>query len=465
MPNPQSPIPNPTFHAGAAQVEITPVFGTVINGDFIRHYVQAIHDPLYAKALVLSDGRTTLALVVVDICAMGKEFLGDVKEKIFARTGIASNHVLISSTHTHASGAIENLLMVEADLSYRKKLPGPIVEAVIKAKANLSPAKIAFGSADAPEHVVCRRFYMKDGYVPKNPVTGGADQVKTNPFNDETHIDRRVSRMDTEVSFMAVRGLDDQWISIVGNYSMHYVGDWKNGTVTADYFGVFSRAIKDNVGAGDQFVGMMTNGTSGEANIWDFLDPDRYPKAHFAKSEVIGTDLAAKVASALAHSPWDSSPRLDVLYKEVPVGLRKPSSEEVEEARAIVAAADYENISTIDYDALRQIYAREQLLLNEYPDSKLSPVHAMRVGAGVIGGLGGEFFAETGLSLKEQSPAKHYFTVCFANDYVGYVPPAHEIEKGGYETWRCRTSHFAVNAEQLIRKELAAMVNELWRLP
>lgn len=451
------------FQAGAAQVDITPNFGTVINGDFIPHYVQAIHDPLYAKALVMYDGETTLVLVVVDICAMGKEFLDDVKSRIFERTGIASQSILISSTHTHASGAIENLLMVEADLSYRKKLPALILEAVIKAKANLRRAKIAFGSADAPEHVVCRRFYMKDGYVPRNPVTGGADRVKTNPFNDEKQIDRRVSQMDTEVAFMAVRGLDDEWISIVGNYSMHYVGDWKNGTITGDYFAVFSRVIKDKIGAGNSFVGMMTNGTSGEANIWDFLDPDRYPKQHFAKSELIGSDLAAKVATALADTRWDASPRLDVLYKEVSVGLRKPSPEDLETAREIVATADYENISTIDYETLRQIYAREQVLLSEYPDSKLSPVHAMRIGAGLIGGLGGEFFAETGLSLKKESPAEHYFTICFANDYVGYVPPAHEIEKGGYETWRCRTSHFAEDAEALIRKQLAAMLNKLWR--
>jgi neutral ceramidase len=447
------------FQAGAAQVDITPPLGTVINGDFIPHHAHTIHDPLYAKALVMSGASTTLVLVIVDICAMRKTLIDEVKAQIRERSGIDPANILISATHTHASGSVESLLMVEADLAYRKKLPGLIVDAVLKAQHNLRPAKVGFGSADAPEHVVCRRFYMKEGYIARNPVTGGTDTVKTNPFGDEKQIDRRVSRMDTEVAFIAVRGLDDQWISILGNYCMHYAGDWENGTITADYFGVFSRRIKEKINAGDDFVGMMSNGTSGEANIWDFLDPDRYPKEFFAKSEIIGNDLAGKVAKALDDIQWDSSPKLSAAYGEVPVRLRKPRSDELEAARGIVATARYENLLKIDSESLQQIYAREQVLLNEFPGHKVSPVQAMRIGQGVIGGLGGEFFAETGLRLKKDSAAKNYFTICFANDYVGYVPPAHEIEAGGYETWRCRTSHLVPDTESKIREALVELMN------
>src|SRR5690606_30018808 len=264
---------NHIFEAGAFQIDITPPLGTVINGDFIAHYARTIHDPLYAKALVMRRGDITVGVVVVDICAMAKEFLDGVKAQIQARTGMNPGRVLIASTHTHAAGSVENLLLGHADLAYRKMLPELIVDAVVGAVRNLRPAKAGFGSVNVPEHVVCRRFYMKKGYLAHNPVTGGIDQVKTNPFGNEDQIDRRVSTMDTQVGFLAVKGVDDRWISVLANYSMHYVGDWENGTITADYFGVFARQIQKKLGAGEGFVGMMSNGTSAEANIWDFMNP------------------------------------------------------------------------------------------------------------------------------------------------------------------------------------------------
>ncbi|MFD1140265.1 hypothetical protein ACFQ4C_04065 [Larkinella insperata] len=444
------------FQAGAARVDITPPLGTLINGDFITHYARFIHDPLYAKALVLQQGKTTLALVIVDICAMPKDLLDEVKIALQNETGLLPQQVLIASTHTHAAGSVASLLLGAADLPYRQKLPALLIESVKAALQHRRPAKIGFGAVDVPEHVVCRRFFMKEGYQALNPVTGGLDGVKTNPFGDEQQIDRRVAPVDPQVSFLAVKGLDDQWISVLANYSLHYVGDWENGTITADYFGVFSEEIGRLLQAGPGFVGMMSNGTSGEANIWDFLDPDRYPKAHFAKSELIGKDIAGKVANALQAIGWQEAPELSARYTEVAAGVRKPSAEELDAAKKLAAESQYETIQQVDRDALRRIYAREQVLLNDYPDTNLFPVQALQIGTGRIGALGAEFFAETGLKLKQNH--QPYFTITMANGYIGYVPPAHEIERGGYETWRCRTSFLEPGAEEAIRTQLVELL-------
>ncbi|WP_128548169.1 neutral/alkaline non-lysosomal ceramidase N-terminal domain-containing protein [Larkinella soli] len=444
------------FRAGAAQIDITPPPGTLINGDFITHYARFIHDSLYARALVLQRGDTTVAIVIVDICAMPKDLLDEVKVRIQSQTGLLPQNVLIAATHTHAAGSVASLLLGAADLPYRQKLPGLLVESVRAALQTLRPARIGFGAVDVPEHVVCRRFFMKEGYQAQNPVTGGLDGVKTNPFGDEQQIDRRVAPVDPQVSFLAVKGLDDRWISLLANYSLHYVGDWENGTITADYFGVFSAEIGRLLGADSGFVGMMSNGTSGEANIWDFLDPDRYPKEHFAKSELIGKDIAAKVFDALKTVAWQADPALSAEYAEVAAGVRKPTGEELEAARRLVADTQYKAIQQVDMDVLRRIYAREQVLLNEYPDTNLFPVQALQIGEGRIGALGGEFFAETGLRLKQNRSA--YFTITMANGYIGYVPPAHEIERGGYETWRCRTSFLEPGAEETIREKLTELL-------
>ncbi len=451
---------NNSLQAAAGQKEITPPLGTLINGEFQCRYATKIHDPLYAKCLALKNGETTLIFVVVDICAMQQDMLDEVKSAIQERTDVVPSNVLISSTHTHSAGAVVDLLMGHADLTYRKKVQQYLVDLVAETLQKLKPAKIAFGTADAPEHVVCRRYKMAPGYQAFNPVSRGRDQVKTNPFGDEESIVESTSLPDTEVAYLAVKGLDGKWIAVLANYSLHYVGDAPRGTISADYFGCFARSLNQLLAPEEAIVVMMSNGTSGEINIWDFLQPDRYPKEMHHKSAFIGQDLARKVVATMQDLPWEDDATLEGVYTQLPVGLRKVTAEELEQAKEVVGDTDYEQL-TWDADGYRRAYAREQVLLAEYPERWNFRIQSFRVGSGVIGGLGGEFFAETGLALKAFAGKGKYFTICLANDYVGYVPPKHEIVKGGYETWRCRTSFLEMDAEEKIRNVLLKQIEQL----
>lgn len=450
-----------TFQAAALQKDITPPLGTLINGEFQSRYVNKIHDPLYAKSLVLKRDDTVLVFVVVDICAMQQDFLDEVKTDIQRAAGIPKSHILISATHTHSAGAVTDLLMGHADLTYRKKLHGILVDLVVETLPKLKPAKIAFGTVEAPEHVLCRRYKMTQGYNAFNPVTGGYDLVKTNPFDSEKQILARNSMPDTQLGYLAIKGLDDKWVSLLANYSLHYVGDAERGTISADYLGCFAARLTEALSKDDgYFVAIMSNGTSGEINIWDFMDSNRYPTGMHQKSARIGQDLADKVLRNLPNLQWEENPVLNVLYEELSIGLRKPSESELEQAKQTVMDTDYEHI-VLDEDGYQRIYAREQVLLAEFPEQRIFYIQSFRIGTGVIGALGGEFFAETGLALKAVAPAGKYFTICLANDYVGYVPPKHEIALGGYETWRCRTSFLEERAEEKIRNALLGQIERI----
>ncbi|NHE58864.1 hypothetical protein [Cyclobacterium plantarum] len=447
-----------SFMAGAAKVDTTPPLGTIINGDFITHYANEIHDPLFAKALWLENGVSTLVFVVVDICVMGQKLIDEAKAQIRQEQGLDPSCIMVCSTHTHAAGAVEEVHLVQADLAYRRKIPGKIAQAVSQAREKRKPARLAFGSARAPEHAVCRRFWMQENYIPINPVTGDRDAVKTNPSGAEKEIIRPVSSPDTELAFLAVQTVQGEWISILANYSMHYVGDWENGTITADYFGTFSGALKKMLGANEDFVGILTNGTSGDVNIWDFLKEKNYPKVHFAKSKLIGADLAGKVTEQIPSLQWETHPELGISYKVVEVNRRLPNERELARAREMVARGDYENLQP-NQEGWAYLYAREQVLLAEFHSIAQCPVQVFHIGEGRVGALPGEIFAETGLKIKQELKGKPYFTVCMANGNLGYVPPAHELERGGYETWRCRISNLDGQAEEILRNKLLELIN------
>ncbi len=448
------------FHAAAAQVDITPGIGAIIGVDMLPTYVETINDPLFAKVLLIKNGQLTMAIFVIDICIMHTDYMDDIKQKIFSNTGILPQNILLSSNHNHASGDVVGLLGGKVDQEYKDSLPDKIVKATQEALANLKPARIGYGSVQAPEFVVSRRYLMDDAYEAKNPVSHGKDKVKTNPFNGEKHIIRRVSEPDPELCFIAIKDMAGKWISVLANYGLHYAADWPAGVITADYFGAFSKHIKENLNAEDNFVAMMSNGTSGDINIWDFLEPDRFPKAHFEKSELIGKTLAQRVSEVIPNIEWQDTGDLAVLNEKIQVEIRKPNIAEIELAKQNLEQVDFDKIANLP-NALQHVYDREQVLLADYPAETSLQLQVIKIGKIIVGALPGEFFAETGLALKKENKAKPYFSINLSNSYGGYIPPVHEFEMGGYETWRARSSCMEISAEGKIRKMVDTLIKNI----
>jgi len=68
------------LRAGVAAVDITPrEFPINMPGGHNANMAQSAHDPLNARALVLDDGSTTLAMVVIDNLGAGPEVIDEAK--------------------------------------------------------------------------------------------------------------------------------------------------------------------------------------------------------------------------------------------------------------------------------------------------------------------------------------------------------------------------------------------------
>src|SRR6186713_2073582 len=112
----------PSLRAGAAAVDITPKeFPMNMPGGFSANTATGAHDPFHARSMVLDDGTTTLAMVVVDNLGAGPDVLDEAKSIASQKTGIPTEKMLISSTHTHSgpsAGAREG--SPPANIAYRK---------------------------------------------------------------------------------------------------------------------------------------------------------------------------------------------------------------------------------------------------------------------------------------------------------------------------------------------------------
>jgi hypothetical protein len=91
------------LRAGAATVEITPTqLPVLVNGGFLSRRGKSVRSKLHARALVLDDGNTKLAIVIIDTCVMPRELFDPAKAEVEKKTGIPVSNILMAATHTHA---------------------------------------------------------------------------------------------------------------------------------------------------------------------------------------------------------------------------------------------------------------------------------------------------------------------------------------------------------------------------
>ena len=155
--------PQKVFRAGAATSNITPWLGVSIDGGFRDHIATNVHDELHARCIVLDDGQTRLALVVVDSCMVPREIFDEAKRLAFQRTGIPASNMLMSATHTHSAPTATPVFQSDPDPEYQKFLARRIADGLWRAANNLAPAKVGWGSAQVPDQVFNRRWFMKPG--------------------------------------------------------------------------------------------------------------------------------------------------------------------------------------------------------------------------------------------------------------------------------------------------------------
>lgn len=429
------------LRAGAATSCVTPALGTLINGGLGPGVARHVHDDLFARALVLDDGVTRLAFVVVDTCLLDRPVVEEAKALIERHAGLPRTQVMISATHTHSAGSVCGAHLTEADPAYREWLPGRIADAARRAVNNLALARLGWGSGRLPQHVFCRRLLVKPGLVYTNQLGATHELAKMNWDSPHPADGDPTGPVDPEIFVVSVQHADGRPLALLANYSLHYVGDVGPGHISADYFGVFADRIQQLLGVDHQdppFVGILSNGTSGDINN---INPEvRRPETPaYTQIRRVAEDTAQEVLRVTRSLTFQDDVNLRSAQSELKVATRRPTAAELEHARSVLGVRS-------KLTGWSDNFAREQLLLAEYPAEVELPIQIFRIGPVAVAAWPGEIFAVSGLRLKERSPVKPLFNVGLANGWFGYIPPPEQFALGAYETWRMRTSPLETNA-------------------
>lgn len=446
---------SPVFKAGAFAADITPTkLPSPINGNLKGAFASTVTDPMHARALALHDGTQELILCVVDSCMIPREICESAKAIAAKATGVPASHLLISATHSHTCATMTGVFQSEPDPDYVAEVPARIAQALIKAHANLEPAEIGYAKDSDPTQVFNRRWFVKTGQTVEDPFDKTADRALMNPGYQNARVDRPAGPVDPEVSILAARAKSDGHpIALFANYSLHYVGGLP--AISADYYGAFANEIGQRLKADARFVGIMSNGTSGNINNNNFAGPQPPKRGPGEQIAAVTKSVADAAERAWARVEWKAHVPLASAERDITLAVRKATPAELERARRLVETTPRDKDG--QFSDRKALYAREAVLLDAYPDKVPLKLQAHRIGRLTIAAIPCEVFVEIGLDLKAHKLLDQHFTISLANGYNGYLPTPEHHAFGGYETWRARSSYLEVDAST----KIAAQVKEL----
>ena len=438
------------LRAGVASVDVSPIkFPVIVNGGFLADKADKVLDRLYARTVVLDDGSQPIAITVVDSCMMPRDMLDKTKADAARLTGIPVERMLISATHTHTAPSTMGTLGTPPDPDYVAMLPGLITESIVKAHRNLQPAKIGWTVVEDFDHTHTRRWIRRPDKMIKDPF--GVVNVRANmhPGYLNPDVIGPSGPVDPALSLISIQSDSGKPLAVFANYSMHYFG---TRPVSADYFGMFSAKIAQRLGAkdGDGFVGIMSQGTSGDQHWMD------YGKAKTDITiQAYAEELAKRAFEALGQLKYQSDVPIAMAQATLKLTRRLPDAKRLEWARDMKAKMT----KPVPKD-VGEVYACEAIELDANPNRELI-LQAVSIGELALTAIPNEVYAITGLKLKAMSPFKTTVNIELANGAEGYIPPPEQHKLGGYTTWPARTAALEVMAEPKIVETLLTLLEKV----
>lgn len=380
------------FKAGYAEVDITPQASVPLWGYGVMHRPEnnstGVHDPLFAKALVLQAGETRAALVGLDLGrAPFEPMVARIEHAVLERAGI--EHVFLVGSHTHHAPALE-LVPVEGlndpaldnALAYYAELEEELVGVIMAAANGLKPARIGWASAES--------------------------NVNRNRHTEEEPIPR-----DPELFVLRADDLEGNPIAIAVNFAAHPTNHpHASNQISADFPGVMMAAVTEATGAPCMFL----QGAAGDLQCdiddsrWGEVDLMREPGEHLAR-EVIA--LNATLNTAVPEHPdlrgvkntFSFQMRLDLSSGPVSEGLRARYGE--------------------------PLYHSYHL---KYPAGMMHPKLTTLLVNGelAIAGGSGEFFSDLSVDFKRRVEGAKGVFVGYCNGHDMYFPTRRAMAQGGY---------------------------------
>jgi neutral ceramidase len=407
-----SPQPNGrgALKAGAAKVDITPTEQEVLSAKML-----GIVDRIHARAIVVSNGFTSAALVSIDAGMIPGPLYETVAKRAESELGIPAGNILINPTHTHSAARIDNNKMIE------------YVYGIIKtAYENMQPAVMSWGTGVSYINVN-RNIFDKDRRT----------------WWEGPNYD---GQSDKTVAVITFKNLKGDPIAVYYNYAMHAVAAGQLDMVCGDAPSATSNYIEDSYD--DSVVALWSEGACGDQNPLYFQQTFDLRDIRIADYASRGEDISNRMPPG-GTGLDRSNPKVAKLMnqqKEICQSMGQMLGEEVMHVmRTVKRSENSIRITsaqeTIKLPGRRQLNSGRAGYEGQYEDADSIDLKLwyLQIDDIALCGIGAEIFNQIAVRLKKESPFARTMMVTLANgsSRTGYIPSDVAY---GYQTFEVLSS-------------------------
>jgi hypothetical protein len=399
------------FKASAAQVDLNPPIGSWMTGFAARiKPTTGVHDPIYAHALLLDDGKTRLAIVACDLIGFTPAAIADMRHRIAKKSAIPSVNILITCTHTHSGPATMPFrgVMGHMDPDWFASAQHAIVDMVAALHNDLKPARMAHAMTAIPGIGFNRQDHT---HAPDDAlVVIGIDNAE-----DPSHAP----------------------IATLINYATHPVilGPL-NLQFSADYPGEIAKRITDKHGG----VCLYLQGACGDINPSVNREYSG-GRGTYDDTHAVGESLADAALLALQDAPSTNEVTLRVSSKMLEIPLDAPPTLEALAALTAGFEADRQKALADDDSMNEQIalamlewaHELEQAIAAGTVQQVLpSELFVAAINEVRLIGVPFEPYSDIGRQIRSNLKPLQVMFAGYANGLYGYCPTAWAKDQGGY---------------------------------
>ena len=328
---------------------------------------RGVRQPVEARALVLDNGTSRLALVSCDLLIMHRQLREAVLRKL-AAMGTLPDGLLLSATHTHTSlGAyidnplFEFYMLGKYDPEWADHLAGRIALSISQAAGSLEEARLGCG----------RTF------------------VKTANYN------RRMSRLaDPELILVKITDAAGEPLALLANFAGHPILEPDDAMLSPDYPGLLCRKIDRRYG-----FGFFLQGALGDLNA------GRQRGLNWRKD-----GLAEEVAEKLYQA-------VSGVYESIPVKA---------EIKLASLTTSF-RLPEVNFNLVPDLLFPLEWAFSSLADwPRDYPLQGIRIADAAILATASELACGLGLQVKRNSPAPFTLVASHCGDYAGYALPQHD---------------------------------------
>jgi len=350
-----------------------------------------IHDEIYARALVLDDGKQRAAIVMVEVTKLPDP--ASLVKSVAHEINAPETNVIVAATHTHNVPLVFFHEDVPNALQTREieRLTRGALQAVHEARARLAPALIAFGEGQAWVNVNNgEQAGLKTGYDPEGP-------------------------SDKTLAIVKVTKLDGSPLALLVNYATHAEVMFRSATrdggyeVSGDLPGAVSRLLEAQPEAAP-IVLYTAAAEADQTTLFKSLQPAGRLAA--ADEGAAGWALLNVQAHRLATGVLDVASGMSAGVPE-----------------AHIAAATAQPVCP--GQRVRRDPVSGEPSLEDAPPVAI-PLSMIRINDIVLAGVGGDVASDIGRQFKVASSGVHPTLISMANGSLGYLLTDASYEHPGH---------------------------------